>query len=303
LTFERVPLPEFGNKSSHRDRGYTGAGILFAAIFTDVFLSLSAPGAAPFTRIIAFLALLLSVAILFTRTIDWRPGNLPVRLLAALAVAVYGLHPSTIAALKGNVDENLVASLAGIAAGLAICQWNPAHWWHRWASLLFVLPCILLHLVGVGFAPLLAASLWLGAGERGAKWRSIVACWPALVVSALAGFLHRADGFHPGAAMVAFAAIPGSFFMPLVSSTSSGWGIVDGLACLAATLGIMIAASSVFRFPAVSFGLFWFLVMAALAPTEPLAAFPGLASATVAALAAAAISHPESHSSWLEVDS
>jgi hypothetical protein len=296
-------LPESGNKSFHKDRGYIGAGILLAAIFADVFLSLSAPGAVPLSSVVAFLALLVSLAILFVRTIDWQPGNLPVRLLAALTVAVYGLHPSTIVALKSNVDENLVACLTGTAVGLAICRWSPAHWWHRWASLLFALPCILLHRAGVGFAPLLAASLCLGAGERDTKWRSIVQCWPALVVSALAGFLHRAGGFHPGAAIVAFAAIPGSFFIPLASSTNSGWGIVDGLACLAATIGIMIAASSVFRFPAVSFGLFWFLVMAVLAPTEPLAAFPGLALATVAALAAASIPLFETHSSWLKADS
>jgi hypothetical protein len=302
-----VPLPESGNNSSHKDRGYIGAGILFAVVFADVFLSLSAPGAVPLTRIVAFLALLISLAILFVKTIDWQSGDLPVRLLAALTVAVYGLHPSTITALKGNADENLIASLTGIAVGIAICRWSPAHWWHRWASLLFALPCILLHRAGVGFAPLLAASFWLGAGERDTKWRSIVQCWvqcwPALVVSALAGFLHRADGFHPGAAIVAFAAIPGSFFMPFANSANSGWGIVDGLACLAATIGIMIAVSSVFRFPAVSFGLFWFLVMAVLAPTEHLAAFPGLALAIIAALATASIPLFETHSSWLKADS
>jgi len=303
-------LPESGNKSSQRDRGYPGAGILFSVVFADVFLSLSAPGAVPVTRIVAFFALLLALAIFFVKTIHWPPGILPVRLLAALTVAVYGLHPSTIAALKGNADENLVASLTGIVAGILICRWNSSSHWYRWAYLLPALPCISLDRAGVGFAPLLAASFWLDAGEPDAKWRSIVQCWPALVVSALAGFLHRGDGFHPGAAVVAVAAIPGSFFMPFAGSATSGWGVVDGLSCFAAIVGIMIAASSLFRIPALSFGLFWFLVMAALAPTEPLAAFPGLALATIAALATASIpllethsSLPETHPSSLKADS
>lgn len=297
-------MQESGNNPIDIRAGYAGGGILFAAVSATVFLNLSAPGAVPLSGIIAFLALLISLGIFFTGTIDWRAGSLPVRFPAAVAVALYGLHPSTIAALKGNVNENLVAGLTGIAAGLVICRWNAPRWWYRWACLLPAVPCIVLDRAGIGFAPLLAASVWLDAGENNAeaRWRSVVQCWPALLVSVMAGFLHGTDGFHPGASIVAFAAIPGSFFAPFANSANTDWGLVDGLACLAVA-GLAIAATRVFRFPVIAFGLLWFTVMACVAPTEPLAAFPGLALAVVSALTMASTPLFEAHPSWLKADS
>lgn len=240
---------------------------LFLVVFADVSLRLSMPGAISVSGLIAFLALLASLALLCVRTVDWSAPA------AALAIALYGLHPATIALVKGDGNATLVASLTGIAAGIVICRDR------RWAGLLPAVPCILLDRAGIGFAPLLAASVWLSGGE----WRNMLRCWPALVVSVLAGFLHRGDGFDPGASIVALPGIVARFFAPFASSLGSGWNIADGLASLAAT-GIIIATAAVFRFRAISFGLFWFLVMALLAPTEPLAALPGLALATIAAL-------------------
>ena len=280
--------------------------ILFLVVFADVFLRLSTPGAISVAGLIAFLSLLTSLALLFVRTVDWSAGSFgsfPVLPAAALAVGLYGLHPATIASVKGDGKVNLVASLTGIAAGIVICRWKPARWWHRWAGLLPAIPCIVLHRAGAGFAPLLAASVWLSGGESEAdgRWRNIGRCWPALIVSGLAGFLNRGDGFHPGASTVALPAIVARFLAPFATSLGSGWNTADGLASLAAA-GIILAAAGVFRLPAVSFGLFWFLVMAFLAPAEPLAALPGLALATMAALAAASTPLLDAHRSGLKAD-
>jgi hypothetical protein len=270
----------------------TSAVILIGAVLADASLSLSGPGRVPLIGWIACLAFLSSVAILFLRTIVW-PAGLPPHLSAALALALFGLHPVTAAAAAAAVNGNLVTSMTGIVAGIIICRWNPARWWHRWASLLPAIPCILLHWVGVGFAPLLVMSVWFfesdpmpGRNLIGFS-RAVKQCWPAIVVSLLAGYFHRGETFHGDASIVAVPGLIGSFIAPFIPTVASGWSVVDGLVALVALAGALVVSVVYTELPAVSFGLFWFLTMALLAPSEPMAAFPGLAAAIAAAASAA----------------
>ena len=257
------------------------AGILFLAVFADVCVRLSLPGTIDFAGLIAFLALLTSFAILFVRTVEWPAA-------AALAVGLFGLAPATVRTVP---DPNLVASLTGIAAGLAICGWNPDRPWYRWAALIPAIPCMLLHKAGIGFAPLLAASVWFSG-------RRLIQYWPSLLVSVLAGLLHRGEGFHPAASFAAIPATFAGFFLPWSVSLQAGWSVADGVASFAAVAGTVVATTLVFRLPVVAFGLVWFLVMALVAPSEPMAAFPGLALAVIAALAPLAEPLREANLSW-----
>ena len=238
------------------------------------------------------------------RTVDWLETALPARLPAALTVALYGLHPATIAALRGDASGKLVACLTGIAAGIVICRWKPALWWHRWAVLLPAIPCILLDRAGVGFAPLCVASVWFFSGDTGgeSRRRSVLECWPCLIVSLAAGVLHREGGFDPGASIASIPAIAGSFMAPFAPSMSAGWSIADGLACFAGAGATIVACAGVFGLPAISFGLTWFLVMALLTPTEPLAPLPGLALATISSLATASKRFLAGQPAWLKAD-
>jgi tetratricopeptide (TPR) repeat protein len=71
------------------DRKALGAGILFAAVLADAALSLSGPEKTSLSRLVAFLALLTSVALLFHNTIVWPAGSVPPRLSAALALKLF----------------------------------------------------------------------------------------------------------------------------------------------------------------------------------------------------------------------
>jgi hypothetical protein len=157
-------------KYSIADRNAMGGGILFAAVLADAALSLSGPDKISLSELIAFLAFLTSLALLCQNTIVWPAGPVPPRLSAALALALFGLDPATIGAVRTAADGNLVASLTGVAAGIVICRWKPAGSWLRWASLLPAIPCMLLHRTGAALAPLLIASSWLfespGVGGR-----------------------------------------------------------------------------------------------------------------------------------------
>lgn len=285
-----ICLHKTSNTSGITDRSAVAAAILFAAVIADAALSLSGPEKIPLSGLIAFLALLASVAVLFQNTIVWPAGPTPPGLSAALALAMFGLHPVTIGAVRTASDGNLVASLTGITAGIVICRWTPSRSWLRWASLLPAIPCVLLHRAGAGFAPLLIASIWLLGNEsvrgrdserlRGAAKQAL----PALVVSIAAMYLHRADTFS---AEIAIPGMLAAFAAPFVPSVATGWSLVDGLVSFVVVAGTMLTSVHYAELPGISFGLFWFLVMVFLAPAEPLAAFPGLALAAATAIIAA----------------
>jgi hypothetical protein len=249
--------------------------ILFAAVFADAALLLSAPEKISFAGLGAFLALLLSLVILFSRAIEWPgAGNSPLPAVAALALC--GLNPAAIASVSRAVDSNLCTALAGIAAGIAICRWIPSRGWHRWAALLPAIPCLLLHKVGIAFGPLAIVSAL--CFDRRAN------LWPTLAISAAAGVIYRGVAFHPVDSIVAVPATIASFVAPFAPSAASGWNVVDGVTSTLVVLAGAMAPIAGFGSPGISFGLFWFLAMTWLAPGEPVAAFPGIAIALVSAV-------------------
>jgi hypothetical protein len=209
---------------------------LFLFVLGDAALRISDPGAVDLAGFAAFMALLTSLAILFTTALE-----LP-RLPAAIALALFGLHPVTIDALKSRPDWNLVACLTGIAAGIAIFRWKPGF------AMLPAVGCVLLHRAGLAFGLLLVAFALIFARER------IVWALTGLAVSIAALLLHR-EPFR------------------LVNDLSlAGWVAIAAL----------VLASLWLRQRTAWFGLIWFAVMTLVAPTEPIAGAPGLAVAVVA---------------------
>lgn len=248
-------------------RGDKAASILIIAVLVAAAVRLSDPGFLPFPRIVAFLALSAALGLLFLQVFE---GPLA-RVSAAVGLALFALHPFTVAALK-NSDDSLVASLAGMAAGLTILRWRPERRWHQWVSLIPAALCIVQHRVGIVFAPL---ALVLVPGS-----------WPGAVISAIAVIL-QLGGHHDGFSLVAvpqatMGALAG-FFLPF-SSQGANWNILEGLIALAAVIGACIYNAVSFRLPALTFGLAWFLAMIVAAPNEPMAALPGLALAFTAVL-------------------
>jgi hypothetical protein len=270
---------------------HVAAIVLFMPLFVAECLLLSGLQGMSAGDVIAFLAMLTSLALLILKTVTWGRYQGLALPAAAIAVAVYGLHPLTFAALGGTPDWNLVAALAGISAGIVICRWKPTIWWHSLVSLIPAVPCILLHRAGVAFAPLLMASIWLFDEEREPDSRALLSgryliLWPALVISlagsTIAAVIHWGEPFSAGAVISGLPAIVASFAMPFLPSLGSGWTLPDGLVSAGALSLAAFAAASVFDNGAAAFGLLWLLAMASLAPAQPLAAFPGLALALVA---------------------
>jgi hypothetical protein len=282
-----MALPE----STTKGGSPVAAIVLFVPLLAAECLLLSGQRGLSAGDVIAFLAMLTSLALLILKTVTWRRYQGLALPAAAITIAVYSLHPLIFAALGGSPDWNLVAALAGISSGIVICRWKPDIWWHSWVSLIPAVPCILLHRAGVGFAPLLVASVWLFDEERKADSPGFLIgrylrLWPALAislaVSTIAAVIHRGDPFSASAAISGLPASVGSFAMPFLPSLGSGWTLADGLVSAGAISIAVFAAATVFDNGAAAFGLLWLLVMASLAPAQPLAAFPGLALALVA---------------------
>lgn len=275
--------------------------ILLAALMADEALRLSWPGAVSAPVLIAVLALLLALALLFDRALDWPPPSALTPLAVTAAIALCGLHPAFVRSVVSAPGPDLVACVAGLAAGIVICRSRPSPEWLRWAALLPVLPCILLHRAGISFALLSGAAVWLAPrtpsvpprentpppaipGAAPGLLPELVSLWPALLISALAAFLHRGEPFRLLDAIRSVPGLAAAFFAPFLSPRSADWTTVDGFAAVAAVVAGAAGAALVFAAPVVSFGLIWFLVTALLCPDQPVAALPGLALATVAAL-------------------
>ncbi len=254
-------------------RGDKPASILMVAVLAASFLNLSAPGPLRFPDIFAFLGFSASLGLLFLQFSE--------RLPAAAGLAFFAMHPFAASAFRSHPDDRLVASLAGIAAGLTIMRWKPETPWHRWASLIPAAACMLLHSAGIVFAPLVVAMALLFESEP--DWKS---AGPVIIVSIAAAVLHRADPYPfatiPPAAMRALA----GFLAPFDSAASSGWNTLEGLIAILVVIGVGAYNTIFFKLPAVTFGLVWFLAMILAAPAEPVAALPGLALALASALAA-----------------
>jgi len=258
-------------------RGDKGASILIVAVLAASFLNLSAPGPLHFPEIFAFLGFSAALGLLFLQ--------LEARLPAAAGLAFFAMHPFTASALKSHPDERLVASLAGIAAGLTILRRRPETHWHRWACLIPAAACVVLHGAGIVFAPLVLAMALIFENEPDLK-----SAWPvflvAFLISGVSAALHRQDPYPfagiPPAAMSALA----GFLAPFDSAAASGWNMFEGVIAILVVVGIGLYNTVFFKLPAVTFGLVWFLAMILAAPAEPVAALPGLALALASALAA-----------------
>jgi hypothetical protein len=251
-------------------RGDKGASILVVAVLAAAFLNLSAPGPLRFPDIFAFLGFSAALALLFLQFED--------RLPAAAGLAFFAMHPFTATALTGHPDARLVASLAGIAAGLTLLRGKPETAWHRWAGLIPAAACIVLHGAGIVFAPLALAMALLFETES--DW-----AWPAVIISVAAAALHRHDPWPfatiPPSAMAALA----GFLAPFDSAAASGWNMFEGLIAIVVVIGVGAYNIAFFKRPAVTFGLVWFLALILAAPAEPVAALPGLALALSSGLA------------------
>lgn len=198
--------------------------------------------------------------------------------IALLAVAIYGLHPANAETINYIVQRAEVHSTLGMVAGLACFVRLPR--WRRYG--LYLLPVAygcLAKAPALIFPVILLVYLLLFERSR---WTQVVpAASFALALAALIRHMTPAS-FVPGAAdPVAYRLSQPwialhyfrSFFLPIGLSADSDWGYASraemwiGALFVLCVMGFAIWS----KIPAVSFGLYWFILTLLPTALTPLA--------------------------------
>lgn len=260
------------------------SGILTAVILGCVWLAYSGPGYVDAPNLFSYLALLVLMAPLFLATFRLAmPGHLA-RYAAGFAVAWYGLNPANASILLDFTRRPIVWSTLGMVAALGLYQWRPG--WRKYGIyLLPVAAAACFHRATLAFAPLLFAFALLC--EKSGEWRAVpgilLRCIPGLLVSLLALLTVRAGPVIPGETPPAGAARALAAFLPSfgpAGPAGSGAGLLFII-----LVGVAVSSAVWRETRAVSFGLWWLLILVVAAPGEPLPAGIGVALAASLALA------------------
>jgi hypothetical protein len=263
-------------------------GILAAAVLACVWLAYSGPGYQDAPSFYSFLALLVLLLPLFLGVFEAAMPGPYARYAAVFAVAWFGLSPANALTLVDFTRRAVLWSALGLVAGLVLYQWRPG--WRKFG--IYLLPAAgaaCCHRLTLAFAPILLA--WVFFSEKNADWRAFPAallrCIPGALVSLASLLLVKADPAIPGETLPADAASALRGFLAPVAATGPEAAQDWGIPLFIMLLGIIVAAALWRQTRLVSFGLWWFLVLLAAAPGEPLPACIGLALAASLVLAKA----------------
>jgi hypothetical protein len=249
-------------------------GIIVGMVLACVWLAYSGPGYCDSPSLFSYLVLLVLLLPLFQGVFEAATPGPRARYAAVFAVAWYGLNPANTLTLVDFTRRPVLWSTLGMVAGLVLYQWRPG--WRKYGVyLLPVAGAVCCHRATLVFAPLLFVFVFFT--ERNAEWRAFPAvllrCIPAALVSLPALLLVRGGPPIPGETPpVAAARTLATFLAP--------FGLA-GLDQLGVPLFIMLLGASVAtalwrETRLMSLGLWWFLILLAAAPGEPLPACIGL---------------------------
>ncbi len=281
----------------------THAGLLVAVVVANIWLIYSGPrqgdvpGLWPFCLLVIALApLLLNLLNLATPGAGTRESAGGFRLDGARYAAIFGIawvgmSPANAEILNQPDGWHVLCSALGMVLGLVLYQWRP-EWRRAGIFLLPVVAAAFCHRATLAFSPLLFAGIFLF--DEDGRWSAIpsavVRSLPALLVSLLALRLPPAPEAPLDWKIVQGARTLTQFLVPW---TSSGSPEQDAAAVAMIFIAGIAVSTALWRHTrATSFGLWWFLVVVLIVPSEPLPASIGLALAGASIVARAATLAP-----------
>ncbi len=275
-------------------KGFAGLTIADLAL---VWLAYSGPRGSVVSGLWLYLATLAALAPLFLGTMARAGEGAAARYAALFGVLWFGLLPSHAQTVVSAAQRPLLASTLGIAAGLALYLGKQE--WRKWG--IFALPVAatsFLHPQGLLFAVLLGTLILLF--EKGPEWRA-------------GSDLVRPLGFGLLASLPALLAHPRFELAAVLTGIARGlqysltpWSTAEPAAWWVAlapvvVFGLGVATTRQLWARPISFGLWWFLFLAAAAPEEPLVAGAGLALAGSWLAALAIRRAPAAVTRWVPV--
>jgi len=269
----------------------THTGILVGAVLASIGIAYSGPRQGSVPGLFLLMAVVIALAPLFLNLIEQTTPGSWARHATLFGLAWFGLNPSNTEIVGSAVHWRVICSVLGMIAGLVVYQCRPG--WRRLGFFLApVLAAALCHRMTLAFAPLLFIYIFLF--EEDGKWPaiplSVARSAPAFIVSLTALLLDAGPAVPLTTIMEAGGRNLLGFLAPWTAAQSTAAPATDAsliAAIFVAGLAGYTATSRNTR--AVSFGLWWFLLLTFMAPFEPLAASIGLALAGAAAVARAGV--------------
>jgi len=277
--------------------------ILVAAVLASIWLAYSGPrpsaASEPFLLFVVVIALTPLILNLVNRT---TPGSGATqarsasqfdgaRYAAIFGIAWFGMNPVNAETLDHPEAWRVLCSALAMIVGLVLYQWRPQ--WRSWG--IFLLPVLagaFCHRATLAFGPLLFAYIFLF--EEEGHWLAIpmalVRSLPALLISLVALRLPSGPVVALDLKIVQGARTLFSFLAPWTAGGPPGQDASAVAMIFLAGIAVYTAAWRHTR--AMSFGLWWFLVVILIVPSEPLAASIGLAVAGASVVARAALLAP-----------